>query len=124
MYHKHEVFVLAKAVALLQMFHRSHFFKNGSILRAINFRNQGRKQLRIRQPEPAFNGTTAAVQPGIVFLLPLPTIPCFTMGIHTSKTATDFEEIKKWAAARGGKPSCMKGTGKGLRSMLRFMNYR
>ena len=31
----------------------------------------------------------------------------------TSKTTTDHEEIRKWAEARGGKPSCVLGTGGG-----------
>jgi hypothetical protein len=28
-----------------------------------------------------------------------------------SKTTTDHEEIRQWAEARGGQPSCVKGTG-------------
>ena len=33
-------------------------------------------------------------------------------GDHTSHTTTDHEEIRSWAEERGGKPSCVKGTGK------------
>lgn len=32
------------------------------------------------------------------------------MADHTSKTTTDHAEIKKWAEARDGKPSHVKGT--------------
>jgi hypothetical protein len=31
----------------------------------------------------------------------------------TSKTTTDHERIRKWAEERGGKPSCVIGTGGG-----------
>ena len=31
--------------------------------------------------------------------------------MNNSKTTTDHEEIKKWAEARGAKPSCVKSTG-------------
>jgi hypothetical protein len=31
----------------------------------------------------------------------------------SSKTTTDHEEIRKWAEERGGKPSCVLGTGGG-----------
>ena len=33
------------------------------------------------------------------------------MSSHSSKTATDLEEIKKWAEKRGGKPTKVKGAG-------------
>ena len=33
------------------------------------------------------------------------------MSSHSSKTTTELEEIKKWAEAREGKPSRVKGTG-------------
>jgi hypothetical protein len=29
-----------------------------------------------------------------------------------SKTTTDHDEIRTWAEARGGKPACVKGTGR------------
>ena len=35
------------------------------------------------------------------------------MASHESKTATDLKEIQKWAEKRGGKPSKVKGVGKG-----------
>ena len=35
------------------------------------------------------------------------------MADHTSKTTTDHAEIKKWAEARDGKPSHVKGTERG-----------
>jgi hypothetical protein len=31
----------------------------------------------------------------------------------SSHTTTDHDEIRQWAEARGGKPSCVKGTGGG-----------
>ena len=31
---------------------------------------------------------------------------------HSSHTTTDHDEIRTWAEERGGKPSCVKGTGK------------
>ena len=38
-----------------------------------------------------------------------------------SHTTTDHEEIRKWAEERGGKPSCVKGTGgKGDVGLLRI----
>ena len=30
---------------------------------------------------------------------------------HSSQTTTDHDEIQQWAEARGGKPSCVRGTG-------------
>lgn len=43
------------------------------------------------------------------------------MSEHLSKTTTDHEEIRKWAEARGAKPSCVKGTGnKGDVGLLRL----
>lgn len=33
------------------------------------------------------------------------------MSSATSKTTTDHDEIRKWAEARGGKPSRVRGTG-------------
>ena len=35
------------------------------------------------------------------------------MAFHESKTSTDLKEIQKWAEKRGGKPSKVKGVGKG-----------
>lgn len=35
------------------------------------------------------------------------------MANHTSKTTTDLNEIKQWAEAREGKPTRVKGTGRG-----------
>jgi hypothetical protein len=34
-----------------------------------------------------------------------------TKSKHSSQTTTDHEEIRKWAEARGAKPSCVRGTG-------------
>jgi hypothetical protein len=34
------------------------------------------------------------------------------MSASSSKTATDLEEIRKWAEKRGGKPAKVKGAGK------------
>src|SRR3954469_17948311 len=34
-----------------------------------------------------------------------------THSTHSSQTTTDHEEIRKWAEARGAKPSCVRGTG-------------
>ena len=40
---------------------------------------------------------------------------------HTSQTTTDHEEIRRWAEARGAKPTCVRGTGsKGDTGMLRL----
>ena len=33
--------------------------------------------------------------------------------MSTSQTTTDHDQIRKWAEARGGKPSAVKGTGGG-----------
>ncbi len=38
--------------------------------------------------------------------------PAGGTGDHTSHTTTDHEEIRNWAEERGGKPSCVRGTGK------------
>lgn len=35
------------------------------------------------------------------------------MSTHSSRTTTDHDEIRRWAEARGGKPACVKGTGRG-----------
>jgi len=35
------------------------------------------------------------------------------MAAHEAKTATDLQEIKKWAEKRGGKPAKVKGVGSG-----------
>ena len=32
------------------------------------------------------------------------------MSSHSSQTTTNLDEIKKWAEARGGKPSVVKAT--------------
>jgi hypothetical protein len=32
---------------------------------------------------------------------------------HTSHTTTNHDQIRRWAEERGGKPSCVKGTGGG-----------
>src|SRR3954471_20545450 len=40
---------------------------------------------------------------------------------HSSQTTTDHEQIRRWAEERGGKPSCVKGTGgKGDTGLLRI----
>jgi hypothetical protein len=35
--------------------------------------------------------------------------------MNRSKTTTDHDEIRRWAEARGGKPTAVKGTARGKR---------